>query len=102
MLSTAQQMSQDSRTKIELLRMQIVKIGQVKNGELDGPPGKPHHTCTCKSAYSPLYKLFMNTQRVTDPCNNPIYCYFWLNAAAVTKADALLKSYFRCSCLLQV
>lgn len=36
MLSAAQQMLQDSRTKIELLRMQMVKISQVKGGELDG------------------------------------------------------------------
>uniref|UniRef100_H3CBN3 protein kinase C n=1 Tax=Tetraodon nigroviridis TaxID=99883 RepID=H3CBN3_TETNG len=32
MLSIAQQMLQDSRTKIELLRMQIVKVGQASNG----------------------------------------------------------------------
>ncbi|XP_058472692.1 serine/threonine-protein kinase N2 [Solea solea] len=31
MLSTAQQMLQDSRTKIELLRMQIIKVGQGRN-----------------------------------------------------------------------
>uniref|UniRef100_A0A8B9LUE9 protein kinase C n=1 Tax=Astyanax mexicanus TaxID=7994 RepID=A0A8B9LUE9_ASTMX len=34
MLSTAQQMLQDSRTKIELLRMQIVKVTQAREGEL--------------------------------------------------------------------
>ncbi|XP_075885519.1 serine/threonine-protein kinase N2 [Nelusetta ayraudi] len=39
MLSAAQQMLQDSRTKIELLRMQMVKISQVKGGELDGAHG---------------------------------------------------------------
>lgn len=39
MLSAAQQMLQDSRTKIELLRMQMVKINQVKGGELDGSHG---------------------------------------------------------------
>lgn len=39
MLSAAQQMLQDSRTKIELLRMQMVKISQVKGGELDGTHG---------------------------------------------------------------
>uniref|UniRef100_A0A671Y8Z5 protein kinase C n=1 Tax=Sparus aurata TaxID=8175 RepID=A0A671Y8Z5_SPAAU len=33
MLSTAQQMFQDSRTKIELLRMQIVKVSQARDGE---------------------------------------------------------------------
>uniref|UniRef100_A0A4W5LYH8 protein kinase C n=1 Tax=Hucho hucho TaxID=62062 RepID=A0A4W5LYH8_9TELE len=33
MLSTAQQMLQDSRTKIELLRMQIVKVTQAREGE---------------------------------------------------------------------
>nr|XP_020474444.1 serine/threonine-protein kinase N2-like isoform X2 [Monopterus albus] len=35
MLSTAQQMLQDSRTKIELLRMQIIKVGQAREGERD-------------------------------------------------------------------
>uniref|UniRef100_A0AAY5EVZ2 protein kinase C n=1 Tax=Electrophorus electricus TaxID=8005 RepID=A0AAY5EVZ2_ELEEL len=33
MLSTAQQMLQDSRTKIELLRMQIVKVTQAREGD---------------------------------------------------------------------
>ena len=32
---TAQQMLQDSRTKIELLRMQIVKVNQTRNGDRD-------------------------------------------------------------------
>ncbi|XP_028318161.1 serine/threonine-protein kinase N2 [Gouania willdenowi] len=41
MLSTAQQMLQDSRTKIELLRMQIVKVGQARDGEQDSPQGLP-------------------------------------------------------------
>lgn len=39
MLSAAQQMLQDSRTKIELLRMQMVKVNQVKGDELDGCNG---------------------------------------------------------------
>lgn len=39
MLSIAQQMLQDSRTKIELLRMQIVKVGQARNGESEGADG---------------------------------------------------------------
>ncbi|XP_072310219.1 serine/threonine-protein kinase N2 [Eucyclogobius newberryi] len=39
MLSTAQQMLQDSRTKIELLRMQIVKITQAKDDGRDGSFG---------------------------------------------------------------
>lgn len=39
MLSTAQQMLQDSRTKIELLRMQIVKVSQVRDCERDGSIG---------------------------------------------------------------
>uniref|UniRef100_A0A671YCH2 protein kinase C n=1 Tax=Sparus aurata TaxID=8175 RepID=A0A671YCH2_SPAAU len=38
MLSTAQQMFQDSRTKIELLRMQIVKVSQARDGEQAGHP----------------------------------------------------------------
>lgn len=38
MLSTAQQMLQDSRTKIELLRMQIIKVTQVRDGR-DGSIG---------------------------------------------------------------
>ncbi|KAM3599504.1 uncharacterized protein V6R79_007031 [Siganus canaliculatus] len=41
MLSTAQQMSQDSRTKIELLRMQIVKVSQAREGERDSTDGHP-------------------------------------------------------------
>ncbi|XP_044031480.1 serine/threonine-protein kinase N2 isoform X2 [Siniperca chuatsi] len=41
MLSTAQQMLQDSRTKIELLRMQIIKVTQVRDGERDGSHGQP-------------------------------------------------------------
>lgn len=35
MLSIAQQMSQDSRTKVELLRMQIIKVSQARNGGSD-------------------------------------------------------------------
>uniref|UniRef100_A0A8C9X6T9 protein kinase C n=1 Tax=Sander lucioperca TaxID=283035 RepID=A0A8C9X6T9_SANLU len=38
MVTTAQQMLQDSRTKIELLRMQIIKVGQARDGERDGHP----------------------------------------------------------------
>lgn len=41
MLSTAQQMLQDSRTKIELLRMQIVKVSQARDGERDSVHGHP-------------------------------------------------------------
>uniref|UniRef100_A0A3B4VC49 Protein kinase N3 n=1 Tax=Seriola dumerili TaxID=41447 RepID=A0A3B4VC49_SERDU len=40
MLSTAQQMLQDSRTKIELLRMQIVKVSQARDEEQDGTHGQ--------------------------------------------------------------
>lgn len=39
MLSIAQQMLQDSRTKVELLRMQIIKVSQARNGGSDGPGG---------------------------------------------------------------
>ncbi|XP_074546024.1 serine/threonine-protein kinase N2 [Halichoeres trimaculatus] len=42
MMSTAQQMLQDSRTKIELLRMQIIKVSQIRDGE--GSPGQPDET----------------------------------------------------------
>ncbi|XP_040013060.1 serine/threonine-protein kinase N2 [Xiphias gladius] len=41
MLSTAQQMLQDSRTKIELLRMQIIKVCHASDEERDGPHGHP-------------------------------------------------------------
>ncbi|KAF7650615.1 hypothetical protein LDENG_00123080 [Lucifuga dentata] len=41
LLSTAQQMLQDSRTKIELLRMQIIKVSQAKEGEQDATDGHP-------------------------------------------------------------
>ncbi|CAJ1071003.1 serine/threonine-protein kinase N2 [Xyrichtys novacula] len=41
MLSRAQQMLQDSRTKIELLRMQIIKIGQARDGERESSQGQP-------------------------------------------------------------
>ncbi|XP_026866068.2 serine/threonine-protein kinase N2 isoform X1 [Electrophorus electricus] len=46
MLSTAQQMLQDSRTKIELLRMQIVKVTQAREGEREAtaPDGRPSET----------------------------------------------------------
>ncbi|CAN9504662.1 unnamed protein product [Ophioblennius macclurei] len=39
MLSTAQQMLQDSRTKMELLRMQIIKVSQARDGGRDGTHG---------------------------------------------------------------
>lgn len=42
MMSTAQQMLQDSRTKIELLRMQIIKVSQARDEE--GSPGQPDET----------------------------------------------------------
>ncbi|XP_074474042.1 serine/threonine-protein kinase N2 [Sebastes fasciatus] len=41
MVTTAQQMLQDSRTKIELLRMQIIKVNQARDGERDGSHGHP-------------------------------------------------------------
>ena len=44
MLSTAQQMVQDSRTKIELLRMQIVKVSQARDGEQSGSHGKSYYS----------------------------------------------------------
>ncbi|XP_028981010.2 serine/threonine-protein kinase N2 [Esox lucius] len=46
MLSTAQQMLQDSRTKIELLRMQIVKVTQAREGQRDNTEtaGRPSET----------------------------------------------------------
>lgn len=50
MLSAAQQMLRDSRTKIELLRMQIVKVSQARDGEEDGKYGKSYHShmyCSC-------------------------------------------------------
>lgn len=43
MLAAAQQMLQDSRTKMELLRMQIVKVSQARGG--DGSIGRS----TCPS-----------------------------------------------------
>lgn len=47
MLSIAQQMLQDSRTKIELLRMQIIKVNQARDGERDGANGKCYCIPTC-------------------------------------------------------
>ncbi|KAM9306838.1 serine/threonine-protein kinase N2 [Pholidichthys leucotaenia] len=41
MLPTAQQMLQDSRTKIELLRMQMIKVSQARDGERNGTQGHP-------------------------------------------------------------
>ncbi|KAM6902351.1 serine/threonine-protein kinase N2 [Xenentodon cancila] len=41
MLFAAQQMLQDSRTKIELLRMQIIKVSQVRDGQREATPGNP-------------------------------------------------------------
>lgn len=38
MLAAAQQMLQDSRTKMELLRMQIIKVSQARGG--DGSIGR--------------------------------------------------------------
>ncbi|XP_059213988.1 serine/threonine-protein kinase N2 [Centropristis striata] len=43
MMTTAQQMLQDSRTKIELLRMQIIKVSQARD-ERDGSQGHPAET----------------------------------------------------------
>ncbi|XP_029920550.1 serine/threonine-protein kinase N2 isoform X2 [Myripristis murdjan] len=40
MVSAAQQMLQDSRTKIELLRMQIIKVGQAKEEEHEAIDGR--------------------------------------------------------------
>ncbi|KAL0965149.1 hypothetical protein UPYG_G00277420 [Umbra pygmaea] len=44
MLSTAQQMLQDSRTKIELLRMQIVKVTQAREGPGTETAGRSSET----------------------------------------------------------
>lgn len=55
MLSIAQQMLQESRTKIELLRMQIIKVSQSRNGESEDGDGTfccahtslAHVHCSC-------------------------------------------------------
>lgn len=44
MLSAAQQMLQDSRTKIELLRLQIIKVSQARDGERDAVHGESYHS----------------------------------------------------------
>ena len=54
MLSTAQQMLQDSRTKIELLRMQIVKVSQARDDERDGTHGKQQQVSQCVDSVLPL------------------------------------------------
>lgn len=64
MLSTAQQMLQDSRTKIELLRMQIIKVSQGRDGERDGSHGKSFYTystCTLllRISNSTQYKILI-------------------------------------------
>ncbi|XP_068430381.1 serine/threonine-protein kinase N2 [Clinocottus analis] len=41
MMTSAQQMLQDSRTKIELLRMQIIKVSQARDGEQESLHGHP-------------------------------------------------------------
>ncbi|XP_034402713.1 serine/threonine-protein kinase N2 isoform X2 [Cyclopterus lumpus] len=41
MMTSAQQMLQDSRTKIELLRMQIIKVSQARDGEQESLHGQP-------------------------------------------------------------
>lgn len=60
MLSAAQQMLQDSRTKIELLRMQMVKINQFKGGEVDGSHGTSAPLREC-SLIITLHQLPSNT-----------------------------------------
>uniref|UniRef100_A0A3P9AJ69 Protein kinase C n=1 Tax=Esox lucius TaxID=8010 RepID=A0A3P9AJ69_ESOLU len=50
MLSTAQQMLQDSRTKIELLRMQIVKVTQAREGSLELRVAELRHHLKIESA----------------------------------------------------
>lgn len=52
MLSTAQQMLQDSKTKIELLRMQIVKVTQARDGERETtqPEGNQFVKKTCRKS----------------------------------------------------
>lgn len=47
MMSAAQQMLQDSRTKIELLRMQIIKVSQAREGERDSVNGNSYHPFAC-------------------------------------------------------
>lgn len=42
MLSTAQQMLQDSRSKIELIRLQIIKVTQAGSGGTAGSDGGGH------------------------------------------------------------
>ncbi|KAL0979555.1 hypothetical protein UPYG_G00186500 [Umbra pygmaea] len=43
MLSTAQQMLQDSRSKIELIRMQIIKVTQTRDGDVSSNHGNTNH-----------------------------------------------------------
>lgn len=56
MLSTAQQMLQDSRTKIELLRMQIIKVSQARDCKHDDSHGKSCYT----GMYSAVNKWMTN------------------------------------------
>ncbi|XP_061586635.1 serine/threonine-protein kinase N2-like [Cololabis saira] len=73
MLSTAQQMLQDSRTKIELIRLQIIKVTQV--GSSTGGDGGGHHDRSTCGEMSPvsvspvdarLAELQQYVQRETD------------------------------------
>lgn len=61
MLSTAQQMLQDSRTKIELLRMQIIKVRQARDGERDGSNGKSHYLYNESSSHNLQQHTIWNT-----------------------------------------
>ncbi|XP_045891961.1 serine/threonine-protein kinase N2-like [Micropterus dolomieu] len=77
MLSTAQQMLQDSRSKIELIRLQIIKVTQAGSsggGGIGGDGGSNHDSSThggiCPVAVSPLdvrlAELQHYMQRETD------------------------------------
>ncbi|XP_030209964.1 serine/threonine-protein kinase N2 [Gadus morhua] len=71
LLCTAQQMLQDSRTKIELLRMQIIKVGQPK-GERDAVDGGPLENSSLEVRVAELRHHLKIEAAVSDGAKNVV------------------------------
>ncbi|KAJ3605265.1 hypothetical protein NHX12_027315 [Muraenolepis orangiensis] len=72
LLCTAQQMLQDSRTKIELLRMQIIKVSQSKEGDRQAVDGVPRENSSMETRVAELRHHLKIEAAVSDGAKNVV------------------------------
>lgn len=90
MLQTAQQMQQDSKTKIDIIRMQIRKAVQATehNEDTQGESDRPVKWVVCKTHFCPIsYKSMYTLAAATFFGCDDIGEYGWLENRVVLQAE---------------